>query len=189
MSGPVTGPAGADPAAAQAARTARAGRVWLGMRQLVLERYDRRRAVCAALGMSFIRVKALRMLSDGPVTMRDLAAKLPAEAPYTTLVVDDLQRRGMVSRAVHPADRRSKIVSITPAGAEAAARAERMLSEPPPALRDLPAADLAALETILAILLGEPEPQPGAPGRPGAPVQPGPPGGVRPSLERARGQA
>ncbi len=147
-------PAGPDPAGERAAR------VWLGMRQLVLERHDRRRAACEALGMSFIRVKALRMLSGGPMTMRALAARLPADAPYTTLVVDDLQRRGLVTRAVHPADRRSKIVTATPAGAEAAALAERILGEPPAALRELPAAELAALERILAMLLGEPEPPP-----------------------------
>ena len=94
-------------------RAGQATRIWLGVRQLVLERRDRRRAVCAALGMSFIRANALRMLSGGPMTMRDLAARLPADALYTTLVVDDLERRGMVTPAVHPADRRSKIVTVT----------------------------------------------------------------------------
>ncbi|HKB31586.1 MAG TPA: MarR family transcriptional regulator [Streptosporangiaceae bacterium] len=146
-----------DPAAAQAAR------VWRGLRQLVLERNDRRRAVCEALGMSFIRAKALRLLSAGPMTMRDLAAELPADAPYTTLVVDDLERRGLAGRAVHPADRRSKIVTLTPAGAEAAGRAERILGEPPAALRDLDPADLAALDRIVTALLGEPEPAPQRP--------------------------
>jgi DNA-binding MarR family transcriptional regulator len=142
------------------AAAAAAARIWQGMRQLVLEGYDRRRAVCEALGMSFIRAKALRLLSSGPMTMRELAAKLPADAPYTTLVVDDLERRGMVSRTVHPADRRSKIVTATRAGTEAAALAERILGQPPAVLCDLGAADLAVLDRILATLLGEPGPAP-----------------------------
>ncbi len=129
-----------------------AARVWQGLRQLVLERHDRRRAVCAALGMSFIRAKALRLLSGGPMTMGDLAANLPADAPYTTLIVNDLERSAMVSRAVHHADRRSKIVTIEP-GLEAAALAEEILGEPPTGLLDLDPADLAALDRILAKLL------------------------------------
>ena len=32
-----------------------AARAWQGMRALVLDRYDRRKMVCDALGMSFIR--------------------------------------------------------------------------------------------------------------------------------------
>jgi DNA-binding MarR family transcriptional regulator len=167
VNAPAAGPAGPPGAGQAAARAAQARRAWAGMRQLVLERHDRKRAVCAALGMSFIRAKALRMLSGGAMTMRDLAAKLPADAPYTTLIVADLQRRGLVSRAVHPGDRRSKIVTVTPAGAEAAALAERILSEPPPALRDLPAAELAALDAIVAMLAGGQEPRPGAPDEPG----------------------
>jgi DNA-binding MarR family transcriptional regulator len=130
-----------------------AARVWQGMRQLVLERYDRRQQVCEALGMSYSRVKAVRMLSGGAMTMRELAAELPADAPYTTLVVDDLERRGMATRSVHPFDRRSKIVTATAAGLEAAATAERMLGEPPAALSGLAAEDLRALERIVTRLL------------------------------------
>jgi len=129
-----------------------AARVWHGMRHLVLERYDRRRDMCEALGMSFIRAKALRLLAGGPMTMHELAARLPADAPYTTLIVGDLERRGMVTRTVHPTDRRSRIVAATPVGVQAAERAEQILAEPPAAMRSLNAADLAALDRIVAKL-------------------------------------
>ncbi|GAA3834203.1 hypothetical protein GCM10022226_64430 [Sphaerisporangium flaviroseum] len=127
-------------------------RVWRGMRTLVLDRYDRRKEVCEALDMSFIRAKALRRLASAPMTMRQLAAELSTDAPYTTIVVDDLVRRGMVVRDVHPEDRRQKIVTVTAEGANAAALAEAILGEPPPPLLDLDATDLATLDRIIATL-------------------------------------
>ncbi|WP_214412118.1 MarR family winged helix-turn-helix transcriptional regulator [Sphaerisporangium fuscum] len=130
-----------------------AARVWHGMRTLVLDRHDRRKEVCEALDMSFIRAKALRYLVDRPMTMRQLAGTLATDPPYTTLVVDDLVRRGLVVREVHPEDRRQKIVAITPEGARAAGRAEAILREPPPPLRDLDPADLATLDRIIAMLM------------------------------------
>jgi DNA-binding MarR family transcriptional regulator len=132
-------------------------RVWNGLRALVHERYDRRKEVSEALGMSFIRIKALRRLAAaGPMSMRRLAADLQTDPPYTTVVVDDLVRRGYVERTVAPADRRVKIVQITGPGSEAAARADAILGEPPEALSALPPEDLAALDRIVAALLREP---------------------------------
>lgn len=139
---------------------ATAERVWRRLRELVLERYDRRKEVSAALDMSFIRAKALRRLAAGPLALRDLAAVLATDKPYTTLVVDDLETRGLVRRSTHPTDRRSKIVTITPAGARAAHRAEQILGEPPAPVRDLDPTDLATLDRILAALLRTTEPAP-----------------------------
>ena len=130
-----------------------AARAWQGMRALVLDRYDRRKKVCDALGMSFIRAKALRRIADGPMTMRELAAALGTDPPYTTVVVDDLERRGLVTRTVRAGDRRSKIVSITPDGAAQAHLAERILNDPPRPVRELPASDLEVLGRILGTLL------------------------------------
>ena len=130
-----------------------AARAWQGMRALVLDRYDRRKKVCDALGMSFIRAKALRRIVDGPMTMRELAAALGTDPPYTTVVVDDLERRGLVTRTVRAGDRRSKIVSITADGAAQAQLAERILNDPPRPVRELPATDLEALGRILGTLL------------------------------------
>jgi DNA-binding MarR family transcriptional regulator len=129
-------------------------RAWRGIRTLVLDRYDRRRDVCDSLGMSFIRVKALRYVAETPLTMRELAARLAIDAPYTTLVVGDLERRGLVERTAHPTDRRSKIVTATPSGVAAARQAEDILNEPPEPVRELDADDIAALDRIVARLLG-----------------------------------
>ncbi|MCD0482505.1 MarR family transcriptional regulator [Streptacidiphilus sp. ASG 303] len=138
--------------APSAARRALAARTWHNLRALVLEENDRRREVVDALGMSFVRIKALRRLAAAPATLRALAADLATDAPYTTVVVDDLARRGLVERTPHPEDRRAKIVSVTEAGRAAAAEADRILGEPPEALLALPPDDAAALDRITAAL-------------------------------------
>jgi DNA-binding MarR family transcriptional regulator len=144
----------ADSADSAAGHAETAARVWRGMRTLVLDLHDRRKEVCDALGLSFVRAKALRSLAVGPLTMRQLAERLATDAPYTTVVVDDLQRRGLVRRSPHGGDRRLRIVTLTPAGADAAEVAERILGRPPAPVGDLDDADLAALDRIVAKLLG-----------------------------------
>jgi DNA-binding MarR family transcriptional regulator len=125
------------------------------MRALVLERNDRRAEVTAQLGMSFIRIKALGKLADAPMTMRELAALLAVDAPYTTVVVDDLESRGLVERESDPQDRRRKIVAVTAAGRRLAHRAAELLDDPPAALVDLAAEDLAHLDRIMQVLLND----------------------------------
>lgn len=132
-----------------------AARVWRGLRALVLERNERRKETSDALGMSFFRIKALRRIAAAPSQMSELADRLACDRPYLTLVVDDLEKRGLVERHQHPADRRCKIVSATPAGQEAAARANAVLDAPPAALLALSPADLAALDRITAALTTE----------------------------------
>lgn len=122
----------------------RARRAWRAMSDLVLAD-DRRAAVSEALGLSFARVRALRRLAAEPLTLRALAEELNADPPYVTLVVDDLEQRGLVERRPHPSDRRAKLVRLTRAGRAAVAKAEKILDEPPVALRNLPSDDLAAL--------------------------------------------
>jgi DNA-binding MarR family transcriptional regulator len=126
-----------------------AARAWRAMRTLVLELNDRRAEVAAALGMSFVRIKALRRLARAPMTMSELAAELAIDAPYTTVVVDDLEARGLVERRPDAADRRRKIVAATADGIRLARSAQDILDVPPAALAALPADDLATLHRIL----------------------------------------
>jgi DNA-binding MarR family transcriptional regulator len=125
-----------------------ARRAWRGMSEIALD-HDRKIAVSRALGLSWVRVLALRRLATGPHTLRALADVLAADPPYVTLIVDDLEKRGLVRRMPHPEDRRAKLVKLTASGRAAAARAEAILDEPPAALRDVPAEDLAALVRVL----------------------------------------
>jgi len=132
--------------------TETAGRAWQAMRSLVLEQHDRRAEVCQALDMSFIKIKALYKVARGPMTMRELTDALATDKPYTTLVVDYLEDRGLVERTRHPEDRRCKIVSVTAQGAVEAAKADAIINVPPAPLLALPAEDLAELDRILAKL-------------------------------------
>jgi DNA-binding MarR family transcriptional regulator len=130
----------------------RAAAVWRAMLALVHERHDRRKEVCEALDLSFVRVKALRRLAGEPMTMRELAGRLQTDAPYTTLVVDDLERRGLVLREPHPSDRRAKLVTATELGRREAARAEEILTQPPPQMLALDPAELDELARLVAKL-------------------------------------
>ena len=156
-------PAAAESAAAQSAAAESAAErpsaeqpsaaaVFEAMRRLVLEQEDRRGEVSDALGMSFSRTRALRRLVAGPQRMSELTAVLCTDKPYTTLIVDDLERRGLVARSIHPDDRRCKIVTITEAGLEVAGRAETILARPPEALLALDREELTTLERLLAKL-------------------------------------
>lgn len=132
-----------------------ATRIWTGLRTVLFDLEDRRREVAAALDMSYLRAKAVLHLAPGPKSMRALAQDLLIDASYTTVIVDDLESRGYVTRTVNAEDKRTKIVAITEAGAAAAGQAQAVLDRPPLALLALPAKDLAALDRIVATLLAE----------------------------------
>jgi DNA-binding MarR family transcriptional regulator len=134
--------------------TEAASRVWAAMQALVFSQ-DRRNAVRDALGLGFGRVKVLRTLTRGSLTLCELADAHGIDAPYATVIVDDLEARGLVLRSPHPDDRRRKLVSLTPAGAAAAARAEEILATPPAELTALSPVDLCSLDGLLA-RLGQP---------------------------------
>jgi DNA-binding MarR family transcriptional regulator len=97
--------------------------------------------------------------------MGELATTLGIDPPYMTIVVDDLERQGLVERKPHPTDRRAKVVEATPLGQEAAQRARAILNRPPTELTALPEAELAALLRALrairpapaAAVAGQPE--------------------------------
>jgi DNA-binding MarR family transcriptional regulator len=125
-----------------------ARRAWRAVTEIAHD-HDRKLAVSDAVGLSWTRVLALRRLLAGPQTLRALADRLAADPPYVTLMVDDLERRELVRRTPHPRDRRAKLVELTPDGRATALRAEAILYEPPAALRDVPAEDLAALLRVV----------------------------------------
>ena len=87
------------------------------------------------------------------MTLRDIAEANGVDAPYATVIVDKLVSRGLAERTAHPDDFRRKLVKLTAAGREAAALAERILSEPPAALVALSPADLNLLDEVLIRLV------------------------------------
>jgi DNA-binding MarR family transcriptional regulator len=159
--------AGDDPAGSEAggqrtgdeqALTDQAGRVWSAMRALVEAQPTKQRLRDALdLGRGSGRVKSLIWLTEGPLSLSGLAEAVGVDAPYATLIVDSLEERGLVERQPDPADRRRKLVTLTPAGQDAVAQVLRIQMEPPPGFASLSAAELDTLEKLVwRIMAGSP---------------------------------
>lgn len=125
--------------------------VWREMRTLMLEKHDTRRAVADATGMSFLRAKLLTKLLAGDRTVTELADILASDAPYVSLNVRELEKRGLVIRTEDPDDRRRRIIGLTDAGRRLAEKARTIADAPPPDFTAIPAEDLAHLRRILQL--------------------------------------
>jgi DNA-binding MarR family transcriptional regulator len=128
-----------------------AAEAWAGM-QAFITGEDRRRALRTELDLGVAKAELLIRLAQAPMTLREIAQAAEVDPPAATVGVDRLERRGFVQRRAHPDDNRRKLVHLTDAGRQAAATARRILTDPPPALAALSAADLAALTRIFATL-------------------------------------
>jgi DNA-binding MarR family transcriptional regulator len=139
-----------DQAGRAQAADSQAGRIWAAMRDLT-DSYPSKDVLREALnlGRGSGRVKALLWLAEGPLSLSELASAVSVDAPYATLIVDNLEERGLVERRPDPADRRRKLVALTPEGKEAAQRALRIKREPPPGFASLSAAELDTLEELM----------------------------------------
>jgi DNA-binding MarR family transcriptional regulator len=91
----------------------------------------------------------------GPLTPTELAARERVQRPTVTRVACRLEERGLVTRAPDPADGRSALITVTPAGRqvleEIRTRKDAFLSE---RVEALTAQDRATLERAAALLEG-----------------------------------
>jgi DNA-binding MarR family transcriptional regulator len=79
--------------------------------------FDRIGRLLRPLGVSAAGGLVLGILRDhGPMSPSELGERLIVSRAAVTGLLDSLERRGFVNRAVNPADRRSLVVEITPAG-------------------------------------------------------------------------
>lgn len=102
-----------------------------------------------------LRVRPYSVLAlaagDEPLSQRDLAARLSLDPSQVVSLVDDLEQRGLVTRAPRPTDRRINVLSITAAGRELLRSAELALEDADPRLDDLfTPAELEQLTAMLA---------------------------------------
>ena len=92
---------------------------------------------------------------QGPLTPSELAARERVQRPTVTRVVGRLEELGLVTRAADPGDRRSALITVTPAGREllavARTRKDAFLSE---RLDALAPEERATLERAAALLEG-----------------------------------
>ncbi len=127
-----------------------ADEVWRGLTALVFDHRDSwRRAVIEQTGLPFSRVRVLKRLARQPLSVKQLAYAATVDAPAATVAVNDLEDLGLVVREIDPANRRSKLVSLTEAGRALLARIDRVEDPAPDALAALDAEDLEALRAIL----------------------------------------
>lgn len=130
-----------------------ADQVWQQLSALVTEdRGEWRRRVSELTGLPFSRWRALKRLVDAPLTLRELAEAMNADAPATTVAVNDLERQGWVERRPHPGNARAKLVSITPAGRRVMDRTRRLPDPAPPGFAALSSDDLETLGRILGTI-------------------------------------
>ena len=128
-----------------------ADEVWRSMAAVVIDNRDSwKRTVVERSGLPFSRIRILKRLSRGSMSVKELAHAATIDAPAATVAVNDLEDRGLVVREIDPANRRCKIVSLTEAG-QAMVHEIDAITDPAP--ESLAALDDTELETLKAILV------------------------------------
>ncbi len=122
------------------------GRALIAAEQPILE----------AHGLTMWGYVVLLALDEGPARGQGvLAQEIRADKTRIIAVLDDLQERGLIERTPDPADRRARVLALTPQGrrvrdatqADIQARENRLLAK-------LPAADRRGFLNALEILAG-----------------------------------
>lgn len=133
--------------------SALADQVWQAMAAVVFEYRDSwKRSVVELSGLPFSRVRILRRIAIRPMTARALAEATAMDAPATTVVINDLEERGLVVRQTDPANRRCKLVSLTDAGRAMIDRINAADDPAPTVFGNLANAELQTLQDLLARL-------------------------------------
>jgi DNA-binding MarR family transcriptional regulator len=102
------------------------------------------------LGLTLPMLKALLELEPGSgLSMRSLAEMWSCDASFVTVVVDGLERRGLVERQVADYDRRVKTVELTQEGAATRERALDAVYAPRAGFLALTATEQEALAKLL----------------------------------------
>jgi DNA-binding MarR family transcriptional regulator len=122
--------------------------------RLVIVRTARRLRQEAGEGLSPSQAAALATIDrHGPLTPSELAGRERIQRPTATRLIARLEETGLVDRTQDPADRRSFVVALTPAGRELLARVRvRKDAYLARRLRDLDADERATLDRAAAIL-------------------------------------
>jgi MarR family transcriptional regulator, organic hydroperoxide resistance regulator len=87
-------------------------------------------AIAERLGVTEVEAHVLGHLAHmGTPSISEVQEAFGLRPSTLTNILDRLAGRGLVSRETHPADRRSFVVVLTPAGKRMAARARRLVDE------------------------------------------------------------
>jgi DNA-binding MarR family transcriptional regulator len=134
-------------------KQSRRDEAWQRLVTFVMDgRWDWRQKMSEATGLPFSRVRALDRLLHGPLTLRVLAEVIGTDAPAATVIVNDLEARGLVVRQTHAEDKRAKVVSLTAEGRRVIRLAHAVRDKAPAALEVLTDGEVADLMRIVARL-------------------------------------
>jgi DNA-binding MarR family transcriptional regulator len=107
-------------------------------------------------GLSHVQCQVLHLIEPGrPVPMSRLADVLSCDASNVTGLVDRLEARGLLERRPSAADRRVKVLDLTPAGTRLRAEMLRHMAGEDLPLASLTPEERRALVRLLERLVGE----------------------------------
>jgi len=113
-------------------------------------------AIAAEFDLSPAQCHVLHLMEPGrPIAMGQLAETLSCDASNVTGLVDRLENRGLLCRKPSPADRRLRVLDLTPAGIRLRAIVLQKMTEPPDTLKQLSPAEQQMLVKILRHLVQE----------------------------------
>lgn len=131
-------------------------KVWALFFSLFVSVKDRFPKVAAENELNPMHLRLLLGLYHGErLVQRDLAQLLSCDASNVTALVDRLEERGLVERRALLADRRAKVLQLTPAGEAFVPKVIDRLIEPPQFMEALSSVELKQLTGLLEKLHAE----------------------------------
>jgi DNA-binding MarR family transcriptional regulator len=112
-------------------------------------------AAVSPVGLSLAKLGVMNLLAEAkePQPLSELAKNQKCVRSNITQLVDRLEKDGLVRRRADPADRRSVLAELTPAGEQAHARGMRALADAQRAIvSGLKADDADSLKSALSAL-------------------------------------
>jgi MarR family transcriptional regulator, organic hydroperoxide resistance regulator len=129
-------------------------RAWHLLMQLFFAQRANLPPVAAELELSPAQCHVLHLIEPGrPIPMGQLAETLACDASNVTGLVDRLESRGLIHRQPSAADRRVKVLDLTPTGARLRTLLVERMTSPPAALKRLSFREQRMLVRILTRLV------------------------------------
>jgi DNA-binding MarR family transcriptional regulator len=127
---------------------------WHLLMQLFFTQRAQLPSLAAELELSPAQCHVLRLIEPGrPVSMGQLAETLACDASNVTGLADRLEQRGLVRRRPSAADRRVKVLDLTPTGSRLRALLLDRMTTPPATLERLTVREQQTLVRLLTRML------------------------------------
>jgi DNA-binding MarR family transcriptional regulator len=135
---------------AKEATTSAQQQAWKLVLEVFLEQRSKMLSAAQEFGLAPQQAFAiLRLKTDEPTTMGELAQALRCDNSNVTGIADRLEAAGLAERRAHPSDRRVKTLMLTERGAAVRGLYQDRLGHTPPAFAAMSDSDAATLVEIL----------------------------------------